>query len=42
MRANLFIVGMFQDPPVAMLVAGAVVSAAGLVFLLIAKLLRRA
>ena len=42
MRANLFIVGMFQDPPVAMLVAGVVVSAADLVFLLIAKLLRRA
>ena len=42
MRANLFIVGMFEDPPVAMLVAGAAVSAAGLVFLLIAKLLRRA
>jgi len=33
MRANLFIVGMFEDPPVAMLVAGAAVSAAGLVFL---------
>jgi hypothetical protein len=30
------------DPPVAMLVAGAAVSVAGLVFLLIAKLLRRA
>ena len=42
MRANLFIVQMVQDPPVAMLIAGAAVSAAGLVFLLIAKVLRRA
>ena len=42
MRPNLFIVQMVQDPPVAMLIAGAAVSAAGLVFLLIAKVLRRA
>ena len=42
MRANLWLVGMFEQPPVAMLVAGASVSAAGLVFLLIARLSRRA
>ena len=42
MRASLFIVGMVQEPPVALLVAGASVSAAGLVLLLIAKLVRRA
>jgi hypothetical protein len=42
MRANLFIVGMVEQPPVAMLVAGVAVSAAGLVVLLIASLLRRA
>ena len=42
MGANLFIVGMAEHPPVAMLVAGATVSAAGLVILLIASLLRRA
>jgi hypothetical protein len=42
MGANLFIVRMVEHPPVAMLVAGAAVSAAGLVILLIASLLRRA
>ncbi|TJW14909.1 MAG: hypothetical protein E5W82_09280 [Mesorhizobium sp.] len=42
MQANLFIVRMVEHPPVAMLVAGAAVSAAGLLILLIASLLRRA
>ncbi|UVK41333.1 hypothetical protein LHFGNBLO_002920 [Mesorhizobium sp. AR10] len=42
MRANLYIVQMVEHPPVAMLVAGAAVSAAGLVIVMIASLLRRA
>jgi hypothetical protein len=42
MRANLFIVQMVQDPPFAMLIAGAAVSAAGRLLLLLARLLRRA
>lgn len=42
MQANLFIVGLFQDPPVSMLIATSALSIAGLVAVLIAWVFRRA